>query len=481
MRPAALIGGAARWLARLRVDRRGGVAIIAALALPALLVLGAGATEIAFLATDKSKLQEVSDAAALLGARELSVSDEGVVVRTEAFALEQAKGVARNATVTAKAELLADNAGVKVTMSGHRMSFFGNLLPPGGFHFSTSATAMAMNIVPLCVLAHGEKKGEVLRLKNKATLEAVGCLVHANDSMNARDQSRLVASVNQAVKSAKGAIVDTPQTDAPVTPDPYAGRSFNPPGMCLLRKQVFIEKNTTLQPGVHCDDINVIGTAILTLAAGEHYFVRSRLVVEDNARLEGSNVALVFDHAAFDFMENARVSLSGRKSGNLAGFLVVGVKPKGGTWCGKGGDKDNDNHKPKKDKAKGKDDDDDDDDDDEGGGLISGVIQGVGGTVDTLLNEGDRSQECTLAIGSEFVLASDNVEALDGVIYVPSSKLTIVGTQPIAEGSDWTVMVAERIEVKGSPRLVINSDYDSSTIPVPPGVGPTRGEARLVQ
>ena len=41
----------------------------------------------------------------------------------------------------------------------------------------------------------------------------------------------------------------------------------------------------------------------------------------------------------------------------------------------------------------------------------------------------------------------------------------------VADQSAWTVIVAQAIQMSGSPNLVVNANYASSSVPVPGGVG----------
>lgn len=138
--------------------------------------------------------------------------------------------------------------------------------------------------------------------------------------------------------------------------------------------------------------------------------------------------------------------------------MLIGLRPQDGFCPGgkppkRGGDEDED-------------DDDDDDDDDDGGQTIEQILDLV------------RPDDCLL--GSEFAMSSDRVERLDGVIYFPVSHLIVEGKNPVAEGSDWTVMIVRSLEVRGSPTLVINADYSGAVVPVPAGVGTQGGVVRLV-
>jgi hypothetical protein len=81
----------------------------------------------------------------------------------------------------------------------------------------------------------------------------------------------------------------------------------------------------------------------------------------------------------------------------------------------------------------------------------------------------------------DFLISSDHVETLLGVIYVPEAKMIVEGKAEVARQSAWTVIVANYLELKGSPSLFINANYAASDVPVPSGVGPSGGGAQLVR
>ena len=125
------------------LDRAGGVAVIFAMMIPILVTLGLGAVQLSQVQSDRSMTQDVADSAALWGARQLSVAPTGSDQRTQAYASAQLGGIAANAQVTVAANIV-DEATIKVTIDTYRMSFFGNLLPAGGFHTHVEATAMTV-------------------------------------------------------------------------------------------------------------------------------------------------------------------------------------------------------------------------------------------------------------------------------------------------------------------------------------------------
>lgn len=53
------------------------------------------------------------------------------------------------------------------------------------------------------------------------------------------------------------------------------------------------------------------------------------------------------------------------------------------------------------------------------------------------------------------------------------------GKDEVAEESDWTVVVAKEIMLKGATRLTPNTDYAGSDVAVPVGVGPSGAAVRL--
>lgn len=73
---------------------------------------------------------------------------------------------------------------------------------------------------------------------------------------------------------------------------------------------------------------------------------------------------------------------------------------------------------------------------------------------------------------ASFRISSNNARTLLGTIYLPKSKLLIDADQPVAGDSAYTVVVAREIEIANRSRLVLNTDYAATDVPVPDGVGP---------
>lgn len=404
---------AGAFAARFWRDRSGSVVQMFAWGLPALAMLTVGAVELSVVASHKATLQAAADAAALNAAGQLGVAQEGVLDRAEALALKQLNGVDTLSTVTAEAELVDDGQGIKVSLLGVRSSFFGNMLPPGGFKTRVSATARSMNGVPLCVLASENKKAKGLNLLDSAQIKANGCLIHSNKDVTVEGSAKLSASAVQATGSATGVITPSASVGAPQTDDPFASLPTGTKAACTDSGKSKTESGRAYVPaGVHCGKIEAAKGAEIFLNEGVHYFRNAELNIKDDSLLYGRNVVLILDKdSKLKFQDQARVDLEGRKTGEHAGFLIIA----------------------------------------------------------------DRNHTNDLEIWS------DNVDNLLGVIYAPAAKLLVIGKEAVAEDSDWTVVVAKEIQLKDNAKLTINSNYSSTLVPVPQGVGPSSAGVTLAK
>jgi hypothetical protein len=81
----------------------------------------------------------------------------------------------------------------------------------------------------------------------------------------------------------------------------------------------------------------------------------------------------------------------------------------------------------------------------------------------------------------QYRITSNNAPVLLGTIYLPAGRLIIDASKAIAERSAYTVIVARQLELNSGPNLYLNSDYESSDVPVPQGVGSKSGAVALTR
>ena len=393
-------------------NRRGGLTTTFAILLPVIAVIACGAIDLSSVMSDRQKMQDVADAAALAGARQLSVVNvQGVQTRAVNFATEQLGDVARRVTLSTTATVPADDSSITVQIQGHRASFFGDILPPGGWQFNVHATATPLQRMPLCVLSI-DSAGDV-NLAGSSKITASNCLVHSNADLASPWPATLTAGEAEAVGSATGAITPAAQTGAPPVPDPFSGLNLNIPPSCNVLDLLYDLGINILTPGIHCGSVTARKNSTLILLPGNHYFMKGALTLQQNSTLSGSNVVLIFDNQShFAFMDHSIISLKGRTSGPFAGFVVA----------------------------------------------------------------------TTPSNTNTFTISTDSAHTLVGTVYIPNAPLVVSGSAiNVADQSDWTVIVAKSVQLSGSPNLVINANYGSSTVPTPGGVGPGSEGAKLIR
>ena len=292
---------------------------------PILLVLAAGAAELAEVVKTKHALQWEVDEAALNGARELGTDQSSATAeRARVYADKLAAQATARWTIQTTAQADATHGSMTVVQTASRPSFFANLLPPGGWHLNVTGTAVANSTIPLCVLGLESGGKKVISLQTTSRVTASNCLVQSNSDISAGGGASMLAGAVRSVGSATGSISPAPITDAPPITDPFAALDISVPTQCTDQGIQVQSGTQSLNPGVHCGDVHLQGSATLVLNPGEHYFVKGQFNLANNSQVTGSDVVLVFKgNWKLKCQDNSSVSLSGRQSGPFAGFVLV--------------------------------------------------------------------------------------------------------------------------------------------------------------
>lgn len=372
------------------------------------------AIEVVALNNERAIMQSAADAAALAGARDLMVSgssQRNAKHFAERFAMTQVGPFTQRARVAFIAT--PEKEGV-FTVDGFavRPSFFGNLVPKGGFKIRVRSVAENMVRQPLCILGQNDQAGDnAIAGYGTSGLVAKGCVVHANGDLILRDRAKVSAgTVRSSGSTQGGTITPTPNVGALKITDPFLDRAISPPKACDSvpdgGTDVWTKNTLTLSPGMHRTQFVMRGTSKMKLLPGEHYFCRPSIFSE-NSRLEGQNAVMLLIEGELTVRAPASTSLKGRETGTWAGFVIVAGR----------------------------------------------------------------------ANPSPVSFLSPNVDELLGTIYLPNSHLLVDSPGTVAEASQWSVIVANRLIVSNAAQLIINSDYDGSPVPVPTGVGSNVGGA----
>jgi hypothetical protein len=378
--------------------------------------------EMAALTAERGRMQSAVDAAALAGARQasLSVASASVTNYAVSFASQQVLDLAPRMRISFTATQSVNNT-VQVNGTANRDSFFGNLVPPGGFTIRVSATADALNQQPLCVLGLRDRsKQSSIWVSGSGQIQASNCLVHANGTIRSTELGRVTAgAISARVRAFGTGFSPSVNTGAMIIQNPFQGRQIIAKSECQKEQgedEVTYAgtSNVTLPAGVHTQRVSVADQAKLTLGRGDHFFCDG-LEIKDEGSLRGEDVALLFERGSLIAEDEAMLDLTGRTTGAWAGFLIAA----------------------------------------------------------------DFSNQ------SDMVISSPNVNKLLGAIYLSNANLNIDTAGMVAEDSRWSVVIAQNVNLSGNSRLVINSNYAGSGVPVPVGAGnntgPQQSGARLRQ
>ena len=398
-------------------DRSGLVIIKFALVLPVLLGIVAGLIDYARIQGYRATLQAAADAAAMAGAKELSLVDArsksvAAVVGAVATRYVQANEDQR---ATGHAPAVVTNVTreplmVDVTVRGSINAIFGPAFGLDVSEIEVRSIARVVGKPNICMLALEPQAGGALDLSRNARITGENCAIFSNSksTQGIKSQENAVLTAT-AICTAGGAVggkgnfSPEPITDCPQFDDPLASRPAPAAGACLGKDLKIEAGQHTLAPGTYCGGLTLGGTAIVTLDPGV-YVITGDLIVTGSATLTGENVGIYLSglRSRFVLDTNTTVSLSAPREGEMAGLLFFA----------------------------------------------------------------DRKQNGM----TKHVIRSNNARKLLGTIYVAQGILSIDADQPIADQSAYTAIVAQRIEAFAGPHLVLNTNYHASDVPVPEGI-----------
>lgn len=303
----------------------GSTVTIFAIALPVMAMATAGAIEFTEVAGKRNKLQTIADSAALNAARQLGVDpSDATVARAQVWADSMIEPLRGRWSIQANTAYDRSKGSITVKIDAYRSSFFRDLLPPGGFKVNVTATAINAATYPLCVLGLEQGSSQTASLTGASSLTASKCLVQSNGDLSAAGASKVVAGSLRTVGRASGNVTPLPVTDVPAISDPFASIPIEAPSLCTDVSIQLGGGTTTLNPGVHCGNINVLGSGTLQLNPGEHYFTGSVFSLGGNVTLKGTDVVVILKNPLSPVISgNVVISIEGRKSGPLAGFALI--------------------------------------------------------------------------------------------------------------------------------------------------------------
>ncbi|MGL4397149.1 MAG: TadE/TadG family type IV pilus assembly protein [Hyphomicrobium sp.] len=402
-----------RGLAR---DEHGVILLKFALFLPILFSAMGMVMDLSRYMADQSAMQQAVDAAALAAAKELSLSDrkyenlEGIAEATIAAYLTGNHRINSTAKPIVKTVVTQDPVEVSVTASLDYTFAMGQFTGLGTAPISTRAVAMVIGKPNICVLGLNPDEGGTISLEQDARVTGKNCAVYSNSSHNNGLKSKNDASMTAAVICSRGGREGGPGN---FSPEPLIDcPSFDDP--------LASRPEPTADP---CDSkLPTTVTSAIELEPGTYCGLDIK---------SGGNVTL--REGVFIFKDlPLRVRDGGTLTGEGVGLYFTGA---------------NANFKFDRQST------------------IS-LSAPTSGPMAGLLVFAGRSQSSSL----QYEILSDDARVMVGTIYIPSGELRIDATNPIADNSAYTAIVADKMRLYGGPHLILNTNYNNTEVPVPDGI-----------
>lgn len=431
----------------------GNTAIMVSLLLPLFLMLCGGAVDFTQYTLHRSELQKTADAVALAGARKFTLAGtqtgtiQAFVINEIDYLIGQSSNKANYTTDVSVSE--QDKTVTATITQNARMYLLKDFLNET---ITVSSEAIATGTVKLCALGLNETTPGTISLTGESRLSANECSIFSNSNDPAGIDIEMDAFLGADVICSSGGVSgdsenvnNDPITDCPVYEDPLKG-AVNPPyiGMCDETDfEVGIQDRDSLRDELSdlFDRSQSTGTSILsnlddfnsyTLSPGTYC---GGLHVHDWAKVKFEPGTYIIKDGGLTIDKRADLS------GEHLTFYMTGTDAT--LFIGRDAS-------------------------------VNFTASKNGNLAGILFMEDPSSPE-----GREFTIASTNARVLLGTFYLPKGTLVVDTDETIASDSAYTVIVANKIQLKGQPSLVLNSDYASTDIPVPSGVGPIGGSTYL--
>jgi Flp pilus assembly protein TadG len=327
-------------------QRRGTVAVMTALALPALLGAAGMAIDMGVWYREAERLQIAADAGALGAARLLS-AQTSTNSTYQAAALLEVNAVTGGGltigtlTTPVIVSVAADYSKVTVTLTTTPVSYFAGAVGVTPSTMTASATAGATSTAPTtCVLALSTTASPAIQVDNQGSIVATGCPIFS-DSTNAKSIYLNSGTIKGTAIGAAGGVVTSNSGSNTLSPspgtsyaasqsDPFASLAVPSYGSCNYNNLSDTSYQSTpyqLSPGVYCGNTTIGGNGSTDVfAPGTYYIVNGNLTFNNAAVTTATGVSFVLTGSSpgsFQWTNYSNTTtMTASTSGTLAGILI---------------------------------------------------------------------------------------------------------------------------------------------------------------
>ena len=393
---------------------RGSVATMFAVGLPGLLTAVGVASDFAVMEMKRTSLQAAADASALAAAKELSIAsstDKTIIGAANNYVAAELRTSDARAVVTPTVDRSAGS--VTVTISEEWTPFFMHFIASGVTPINVKATAKLAGSTNVCVLALNTVDNKTMHLDTSAKLTANGCGVYSN----AKHNHAIWVDNNAAIKATLTCAVGGVRLKAGSSVTPAAITNCPPVADPLASRA---------KPAISasCTYTNlVVLSGNMALTPG-HYC--GGLKVAGTAQVTLAPGTYVISDADLEVSGNASFS------GTHVGFYLDGPGARLN--------------------------------------LKDSAIISLTGAVNAEMAGLLFFEDPAAPLGRQHHIASANVQNLTGTIYMPQGYLLVDPNAMVAGSSAYTAIIVNRLEMTAGPELILNSDYNSTDVPVPAGI-----------
>lgn len=318
------------------------VMVGALLTVPIIMALGMS-VDYSRMLNAKNEAQIGVDSAALAAAREPSMSDEEVRALAKSFVMSNVIGNddvdSESITVTRSAD-----GAVTVSLDTELPTEFMQVAGYPSMSINVSAVA-AMDGDPSTITGNDsgcvyltDPRNTGLKMEDDSRF-STNCAIMINTRGKAIDISDDAQAEFESI-CAQGSISATPgsltpqqkDNDCDFVLDPFEGMAqpAELSAACSTSAKLNVNNNDdiSLSPGVHCGAVTVNNKGTLELEPGTHYF-KGGLDIHNGGTLTGDDVLVALNKGVYKYNISGTLDISGRKTGDYAGFVIYNEDFKG--------------------------------------------------------------------------------------------------------------------------------------------------------
>jgi Flp pilus assembly protein TadG len=397
----------------------GGVAVQFAMVSPVLLGASGLAIDYGTHSLKVIELQSIADTAALGGAGELAISGSSdSAINSVVTSYISAKYEGSGSKIASKTVIDRKAATLRVVLEETWAPVFAAFLNADVTPIRVDATASLVGGDNICVLALDGSNPLAIHMDKYAKLKANGCGVYSNSTSTQAIRLDMNSSMMaSSICSAGGYMARTTAVNpVPTTDCPPADDPL------AKRPEPSIgscdKTNFAISSGTKILDPGVYCGGIKISKTASVVFNPGTYIIQDGDFVVSDTAKVEGEHVGF--------YLAGDKSPiNFTGDAAVKLT-----------------------------------------GALDGELAG-------LLFFEDRSAD----LDRKHHIQSTKAAVLTGTIYLSRGKLLIDPNSPVAGNSAYTAIIAHKLELNEGPELILNSDYDATSVPVPEGI---RSNAQIV-